>query len=58
LSLENKLLVYKAVLKPIWTDGVQLWGSAPNCKDGKISVKSAKDNYRRTVVCAKCGDKT
>ena len=30
LSLLNKLLVYKAVLKPIWTYGVQLWGSASN----------------------------
>ena len=30
LSLENKLLVCKAILKPIWTDGVQLWGSASN----------------------------
>jgi hypothetical protein len=28
LSLENKLLVYKAILKSIWTYGVQLWGSA------------------------------
>lgn len=28
LSLENKLLVYKAVIKPIWTYGIQLWGSA------------------------------
>ena len=28
LSLENKLLVYKAILKPVWTYGVQLWGSA------------------------------
>jgi hypothetical protein len=28
LSLENKLLVYKGILKPIWTYGVQLWGSA------------------------------
>jgi hypothetical protein len=30
LSLENKLLVYKAILQPIWTYGVQLWGSASN----------------------------
>ena len=30
MSLENKLLVYKAILKPIWTYGVQLWGSASN----------------------------
>ena len=30
LSLENKLLVNKAILKPIWPYGVQLWGSASN----------------------------
>ena len=30
LSMENILLEYKAILKPIWTDGVQLWGSASN----------------------------
>jgi len=30
LSPDNKLLVYKAILKPIWTYGVQLWGSASN----------------------------
>ena len=28
LSPVNKLLVSKAILKPIWTYGVQLWGSA------------------------------
>jgi hypothetical protein len=30
LSIENKLLLYKAVLKPIWTYRIQLWGTAPN----------------------------
>ena len=30
LSLENKLLVYKAILKPIWTYGLQLWEAASN----------------------------
>ena len=30
LSPANKLLVYKAILKPIWTYGVQLWGSVSN----------------------------
>ena len=37
LSLENKLYVYKAILKPIWTYGepiwtygVQLWGTTSN----------------------------
>lgn len=28
LSLSNKLLVYKCILKPIWTYGIQLWGTA------------------------------
>jgi hypothetical protein len=28
LSLSNKLLLYKTVLKPIWTFGIQLWGTA------------------------------
>jgi len=30
LPLANKLLVYKAILKPIWTYGLQLWGTASN----------------------------
>lgn len=28
LSMNNKLLVYKAIIKPIWTYGVELWGTA------------------------------
>jgi hypothetical protein len=28
LTIENKLLVYKTILKPIWTYGAPLWGSA------------------------------
>lgn len=27
LSQENKVLLYKAILKPIWTYGIQLWGT-------------------------------
>ena len=30
LSLENKLLIYKTVIKPIWTYGIALWGCAAN----------------------------
>jgi hypothetical protein len=30
LSLENKLLIYKTSLKPIWTYGIPLWGTASN----------------------------
>jgi hypothetical protein len=28
LSLSNKLLLYKTIFKPIWTYGIQLWGTA------------------------------
>jgi hypothetical protein len=28
LSLENKLLINKTILKPIWTYGLELWSSA------------------------------
>lgn len=30
LSIENKLRIYKAVLKPIWIYGIHLWGTACN----------------------------
>jgi hypothetical protein len=35
LTTENKLLLYKTIIKPIWTYGVQLWGCAKpsNTKD-------------------------
>jgi hypothetical protein len=28
ISLSNKLLLYKTILKPIWTYSIQLWGTA------------------------------
>ena len=28
LSLCNKVLLYKCILEPVWTDGIQLWGCA------------------------------
>jgi hypothetical protein len=30
LSIDNKLLIYKVILKPIWTYGIQLWGTTSN----------------------------
>ncbi|PNF43030.1 hypothetical protein B7P43_G08777, partial [Cryptotermes secundus] len=26
LSLENKLIIYKCIIKPIWTFGIEVWG--------------------------------
>ena len=28
LALQNKVLIYKAIIKPIWSYGIQLWGTA------------------------------
>lgn len=28
LNIENKLKLYKSILKPVWTYGIQLWGTA------------------------------
>lgn len=30
LSVELKLLLYKSILKPVWTYGIQLWGTSAN----------------------------
>jgi hypothetical protein len=30
LSINNKLLIYKVILKLIWTYGIQLWGTPSN----------------------------
>jgi hypothetical protein len=30
LSTNNKLLIYKVIIKPIWTYGIQLWGTTSN----------------------------
>jgi hypothetical protein len=28
LSIENKVLLYKTIIKPIWVYGIELWGCA------------------------------
>uniref|UniRef100_A0A2S2P0Y0 RNA-directed DNA polymerase from mobile element jockey n=1 Tax=Schizaphis graminum TaxID=13262 RepID=A0A2S2P0Y0_SCHGA len=28
LNISNKLLIYKAILRPVWAYGIQIWGSA------------------------------
>jgi hypothetical protein len=42
LSLNNKLLLYKAILKPVWTYGIQLWGSAANSNLGILERFQSK----------------
>jgi len=50
LSIESKLLLYKAILKPIWIYGVQLWGTASNANI-EISQRS-QNKYLRIIVNA------
>lgn len=42
LTVENKLLLYKIIIKPIWTYGSQLWGAASNSNIGIIERFQSK----------------
>ena len=50
LSIENKILVYKAVIKPIWTYGIELWGCAS--KSNKAIMQRAQSKILRTITNA------
>ena len=48
ISLENKLLVYKAVIKPIWTYGIELWGCAS--KSNVAIIQRSQSKILRTIA--------
>jgi hypothetical protein len=48
LSISNKLLIYKAILKPIRTYGIQLWGTTSNSNIEILECFQSKD-LRLTV---------
>jgi len=50
LSIENKLLVYKAVIKPTWTYGIELWGCA--IKSNKAITQREQSKILRTITNA------
>jgi len=51
LSVESKLLLYKTILKPIWTYGVQLWHSQFKHRNNpKISKQISQNHYQRTLA--------
>ena len=49
LSVYNKLLLYKQVLKPIWTYGSQLWGCT---QTNRNSIQSFQNKVLRNIVNA------
>ena len=48
LSLENKITIYKSILKPVWTYGIQLWGTASKSNIDIIERFQAK-TFRNIV---------
>ncbi|CAG9137105.1 unnamed protein product [Plutella xylostella] len=56
LSLNNKMLIYKSILKPVWTYGIQLWGTA---KNSNIEIlQRFQNNALRTIARAPWFTKT
>jgi hypothetical protein len=49
LSLANKLLIYKTILKPIWTYGIPLWGTATN---SNIEILRFQNKVLRSIANA------
>ena len=50
MSVENKLLIYKQILKPIWLYGVQLWGCAK--ASNKQLIQTFQNKVLRKIVDA------
>jgi len=50
LSLHNKLLIYKQILKPVWTYGIQLWGCTK--QSNKDIIQRFQNKVLRNIVSA------
>jgi hypothetical protein len=51
LSIENKLLLYKSIITPIWTYGIELWGCASKSNIAVIQWCQSESNNWHPVVC-------
>jgi hypothetical protein len=58
LTTSSKLLAYKVVLKPIWTYGLQLRGTASTSNIEILERFQSKTLNRRTLVCDECASPT
>lgn len=50
LSLENKIIIYKMVIKPVWTYGIELWGCA--CKSTINIIQAFQSKTLRLITSA------
>jgi hypothetical protein len=42
-SLHSKLIIYKSLIKPMWTYGIELWGAAKISNTNKIQTVQSKN---------------
>jgi len=52
LSIGNKLLIYRAVIKPIWSYGIGLWGCAS--KANIVIMQRSQSKILRAIANAPC----
>jgi len=50
LSVDTKLLLYKSIIAPIWTYGIELWGFA--CKSDITVIQRCQPKILRAIVDA------
>jgi Reverse transcriptase (RNA-dependent DNA polymerase) len=50
LSLQNKILLYKQVLRPVWTYGVQLWGCTK--QSNRTMIQRSQNKILRNITNA------
>ena len=49
-TLESKLLIYKSIIKPIWTYGIQLWGCTKN--SNRLIIQRSQNKLLRCITNA------
>jgi hypothetical protein len=52
-SIENKLLIHKTTIKPIWTYGIEIWGCAS--KSSQAILQKAQSKILRMITNAPLG---
>jgi hypothetical protein len=52
LSLENKILLYKTIIKPIWAYGAEIWGCTS--KSNISIIQRSRSKILRMIANASC----